>query len=113
MTYLSWCTSPMALALAIAIPAHAQTSTTSRPDALDSKASVPAVVYRSALSTYRPHAEQPVGAWREANETVNRVGGWRAYAREARVPQPPVSPASAPKQTDTATPPGHGGQQKQ
>jgi hypothetical protein len=30
-----------------------------------------------------------VGSWREANDTVNRIGGWRAYAREAKQPQSP------------------------
>lgn len=113
MTHLSWCTSSIALALAIAGPAHAQPATAARPDPLDAKASVPDVVYRSALSAYRPYAEQSVGSWREANETVNRIGGWRAYAREAQQPPLPASPASAPKQADTAAPAGHGGHQKQ
>ena len=113
MTNVSWCLSSMALALAFVVPAQAQSSTAPRPDPLDSKASVPAVAYRSALSTYRPYAEQSVGSWREANETVNRIGGWRAYAREAREPQRPASPASAPNQIDTPMPAGHGGHQKQ
>lgn len=117
MTHLSWFTSSislaLALALAIAIPAHAQSSAVTRPDPLDAKAPVPDAVYRSALSAYRPYAEQSIGSWREANETVNRIGGWRAYAREAQQPQPSASPASAPKQADTATPPGNGGHPKQ
>lgn len=98
MTNVSWCLSSMALAMAFVVPAQAQSPTTTRPDPADSKASVPSVVYRSELAGYRPYAEQSVGSWREANEAVNRVGGWRAYAREAREPQPPASPASAPKQ---------------
>lgn len=97
MTHLPWCLSTVALATAFVAPAHAQTSAATRPDPLDAKAAVPALVYRSALSTYRPYAEQAVGSWREANETVNRVGGWRTYAREAREPQPTAAPASVPK----------------
>ena len=45
------------------------------------------------MSGYRPLAEAPVGSWKEANERVNRIGGWRAYAREAA--QPASAPASA------------------
>ena len=40
--------------------------------------------YRSAFDGYRHHADQPVGSWREANDRVGRIGGWRAYAREAQ-----------------------------
>lgn len=40
--------------------------------------------YRSAFAGFRAFAEQPVGSWRQANEVVSDVGGWRAYAREAQ-----------------------------
>jgi hypothetical protein len=51
-----------------------------------------------------------VGSWREANDTVNRIGGWRAYAREAK---PPESPPPAANGTAAAVAPakpaaGHG-----
>lgn len=39
--------------------------------------------YQSVLQGYRSHADPPLQAWREANDRVGRVGGWRAYAREA------------------------------
>ncbi len=39
--------------------------------------------YASAFDGYRGYQEQPVLSWREANDTVRSVGGWRAYAREA------------------------------
>jgi hypothetical protein len=46
----------------------------------------PALSFRSALETYRPHADEPVGDWRKANDEVGRIGGWRTYAREAAGP---------------------------
>jgi len=42
-----------------------------------------ALAYCSALEKHQPYQAQPVQPWREANDTVGRIGGWRAYAREA------------------------------
>lgn len=99
-----------------------QAPTGTRPDPLDAKASVPPLTYRSSLPMARAsEADRPI-TWREANETVNRIGGWRSYAREAQaappspevpalVPALPASaPAAAPKPADKPTPaaPGHG-----
>ena len=41
-------------------------------------------VYQSALSGYRSYADQPVQSWREANDRVGRIGGWKAYAKESQ-----------------------------
>lgn len=40
--------------------------------------------YRSTFEGYRPYADEGVTAtsWREANDRVGRIGGWRAYAAE-------------------------------
>jgi hypothetical protein len=62
-------------------------------DPIDAKVTVPAAVYRSSLADYRSVGELRVGSWKDANEQVNRIGGWRAYAREAAAP---AAPASAP-----------------
>ena len=68
-----------------------------------SSASTPGVsAYRSAFDGYRNHADQPVGSWREANDRVGRIGGWRAYAREAQG----GDAASAPGNRHPAAPPG-------
>lgn len=53
---------------------------------------VPKLVYRSALQSFRPWREQAPGDWRALNDEVTRIGGWRAYLREAQ--QAPVEPAS-------------------
>lgn len=58
-----------------------------RPDPLDPGAAVPPAAHRSAFAGYRPVlADVPVEAWRVSNDRVARVGGWRAYAREAATP---------------------------
>jgi len=62
-----------------------------RPDPLDPQAAVPPVVYHSPFK-HPPQAAAPaVGNWIQANQQVGRVGGWRAYAREAAAPAPAAS----------------------
>ena len=87
--------SPIRIAVATAcfafvtLPTGAQTATTKPADASKppagqaSDAAPSSSTYRSAFDGFRRFADQPVGPWREANDTVGRVGGWRAYAREA------------------------------
>jgi len=72
-----------------------------RPDPLSAQASVPPLVDESAFTQYRRLTDVRVGSWRDANDTVTRIGGWRAYAREAAQPalpaaSVPASSASAP-----------------
>ena len=57
---------------------------------------MPAVAYTSALSTYRRLGEDKRVPWTQANETVNRIGGWRSYAREAQQPDT-TAPGTAPQ----------------
>lgn len=38
--------------------------------------------YTSPIGAYQAYVDQPVQSWREANDLVGRIGGWRAYARE-------------------------------
>lgn len=82
--------------LTVALPmAFAQS--TSGPATPDPKSAAPSSVtlsYRSAFSDYRAYSEQPVVSWREANDKVGEIGGWRAYAKEAR--QADGAPAPAP-----------------
>lgn len=42
--------------------------------------------WRSALADYQPFRDEKVQPWRASNDTVGAVGGWRAYAKEARQP---------------------------
>lgn len=97
-----WARCAAAGLLVLALPAAAASGTTpraDRPDPLDSQAPVPALDHRSPLEGYRRLGEDIRVPWRAANETVNRIGGWRAYAREAEPPQAaplPAAPAAAP-----------------
>lgn len=82
-----------------------------RADPLDAQARVPAVTHQSPLANYRRLGDDTRVSWREANETVNRIGGWRTYTREAQQPDPA---ASAPVGRGTPAPasnsgPSHGG----
>ncbi|MFC5500166.1 hypothetical protein ACFPOE_21670 [Caenimonas terrae] len=50
----------------------------------------------AALEGYRSFDEPKPIPWREANDTVGRIGGWRAYAREAQGATASTAPAPAP-----------------
>ena len=74
---LIWAVSPLALAQG-----------TPLRDPTDPKAAVPAIVYTSPMPRAPGAAPVPVGSWRDANELAGRIGGWRAYLREAQAPDP-------------------------
>ena len=107
--------------LATLTAAQAQPSAAAaRPDPLDPKASVPTLRYESSVAQYRRLGEEKPVSWRDANDTVTRIGGWRVYAREAQQPDPAPttapesSPAAKPADTPPAAKPvpmpaGHGG----
>ena len=75
---------------AVVAPLLAPVPSAARPDPLDPNTPVPPLSRQSSLGSSPPLGETAVGSWRDANDTVNRIGGWRAYAREA-----PRSPASS------------------
>lgn len=120
LRWLAPCALPAAL-LAAALTAQAQPAAQiARPDPLDPRASVPALAYASSFSGYRRLGEEKPVSWREANDTVTRIGGWRVYAREAQQPDPapaakPTEPAASatPAERAKPMPPGHGGSKTQ
>ncbi|WP_293932080.1 hypothetical protein [Iodobacter sp.] len=66
------------------------TATTAQSDEISAPASITRLEYHSVLTQYQPYREQVLIPWRESNETVAKIGGWRVYAKEARqasVPQ--------------------------
>lgn len=72
-----------------------------RPDPLDPKAEVPALRHESTMTQYRRLSDEKILSWRDANDAVARIGGWRVYAREAQQPDPaaankPAAPTQAP-----------------
>ncbi len=86
-------------AMLLSGPAFAQTppAASSAPTAV-----APAVSPASAFDGYRRFEAQPIAPWRDSNDTVGRIGGWKAYAREAQ------QPASAPEPAAGRTEPTHG-----
>jgi hypothetical protein len=59
----------------------------------DPQAQVPVLRYTSSLASYRPILGLNVGSWRDANDQVGRIGGWRVYQREALgAATPPSAP---------------------
>lgn len=76
----------VALALLAGL-AGAQTAQPPMPPA----SAVPA--YRSAMEGYRPFADEKPAPWKESNDNVGRIGGWRVYAKEAQGGASGVAPA--------------------
>ena len=69
-------------------------------------AAVSPLSFESTLSTYKPMTDQKLGSWREANDTVTRIGGWRSYLKEAQAPDAKsVAPAAAPNAPTAPTAP--------
>jgi hypothetical protein len=108
--------------LAAQAQAQAQSPATPRLDPLDPKAQVPSLRYESSFAQFRRIGDDKPVAWREANDAVARIGGWRVYAREAQQPEPvgadkPAVPALTPAQPTAPAPapaaqplpPGHSG----
>lgn len=44
--------------------------------------------YSSAVGAYKAYADQPVQSWRDANDRVGQIGGWKAYAQEIKTGEP-------------------------
>ena len=92
----------LAASLLATLTAQAQPAAkAARPDPLDPKASVPALSYESSFAQYRRMGDEKPVSWRDANDTVARIGGWRVYAREAQQPDP--APAAMPGDAKPAT----------
>lgn len=91
-----------------------------RQDPLDPKADVPVLGHESAIAKYRRLRDEKTVSWRDANDAVARIGGWRAYAREAQQADPPASAPPAARQpggmpadtTRTPMPAGHDGHEQ-
>lgn len=66
--------------------------------------------YSSAFEGYRRFSDQPVGSWRQANDTVRQIGGWQAYAREAQAAEDTApAPGADSKAPASSAPRDHAG----
>lgn len=96
------CASTLALAALLASTAQAQ----SKPDA----ATTVALPYRSVFDGYQKFTDQPVASWTQTNATVEKIGGWRVYAKEARQPDVIESTEKVPMPNQkSGAHDGHGG----
>ena len=62
--------------------------------------------YRSAFEGYKPHTDDKPLNWKDANDTTGRIGGWRAYAKEASETTAVTQPADKAPAHDMANMPG-------
>ncbi len=83
-----------------ATPAVAQSDPPKAPTSMPLSAGTAGAPYRSAMDGYQPFSETKLLPWKEANDTVGKIGGWRAYAKEARDPEAKDGPAPAAKPAD-------------
>ena len=56
--------------------------------------------YSSVFSQYQGFKEQPVLPWRETNDAVEKIGGWRVYAKEAGRPDAADKAANTPDKSE-------------
>lgn len=60
--------------------------------------------YSSPIGTYQAYEDQPVQSWRDANDRVGRIGGWRAYAKEIETGEPASPKNEEPTPSKNAAP---------
>ncbi len=74
---------PAGLLLCVTSLQAQSTISTRHSDPNDPSVAVPMTKYRSAFDGYRNMRDEPILPWKESNDLVDRIGGWRVYAREA------------------------------
>ena len=95
-------------------------------DPADPKAPVPRATYQSPFKNYSSLGDAKPAGWKAANDAVEQIGGWRAYAEEAHqesaapsavlspiapVTRPMPAPAEAPARADEHS--GHAAHKKE
>ena len=53
------------------------------------------LAFQSAFQGYQRYTDDKIVNWKAANDTTARIGGWRAYAKEASAPAATPAPAAA------------------
>jgi hypothetical protein len=103
------CTGLIVLGLSLTGAAEAQSQNSPKSGPAKAKTTLG---FKSTFDQYKPYTDEKVSSWKGANDEVGRIGGWRAYLKEANEPDsvpgqdPKVdmdkSPSEKPK---PATPP--------
>ena len=52
------------------------------------------LVYQSSFQNYQRYSASEIQAWRQANDILKDIGGWREYAKEI-AQEPDTKPSSA------------------
>ena len=92
------------LASLLGMAAHAQPAAPPVPFPTTQPTPQP-LAFQSALQGYQPYTDDKIVNWKAANDTTARIGGWRAYAKEASAPAAtPAAAAAAVPATGTAKP---------
>jgi hypothetical protein len=52
------------------------------------------LVYQSSFQNYQRYSAADIQTWKQANDTVKDIGGWREYAKEI-AQDPDTNPSSA------------------
>ena len=47
------------------------------------------LVYQSSFQNYQRYSASDIQTWKQSNDTVKDIGGWRAYAKEITQEQNP------------------------
>ncbi len=71
--------------------ALAQTGAVVKPPPVNSPKIV--LTYKSTFDRYKPYSDEKAANWKAANDEVGRIGGWRAYLKEAQEPDAAPAPA--------------------
>lgn len=74
---------PSANIAALIICIGAGQSNAAADGATDANAPVPPTLYQSPFTGYRELGADQATAWKDANDTVRSIGGWKAYAKES------------------------------
>jgi hypothetical protein len=99
-----------------AMPTVSSASATMASAAPGDLAAAMPLQFESVLSRYKAMTDQKLGSWREANDTVTRIGGWRTYLKESQAPDvvTPTAPSAGSAPATPQPPPapnphaGHG-----
>ena len=73
----------------------ARAAVSAPPDPASEKSIVAPLQYQSPFRDYRRQGDDKLIPWKDANDEVGRIGGWRAYAKEAMETTETPKPAAA------------------
>ena len=67
----------------------------SKPEVLQTHKTVE-LIYQSSFQNYQRYSAFDIQAWKQANDAVKDIGGWKAYAKEIAQEQNTKPPTTTP-----------------